>query len=769
MNEADTRAEKIDPQLKKAGWGIINDTKIRREYFTNNESPFKSKKDKKKADYVLIYKNRRIAVIEAKSDESEVGEGISQAKDYARRLNLLSAYSTNGKEIYEIKYSINSEGKRIINSEGLIKNFPSPDDLWKRIYKDKNEWSNKFDSQSYSPFKNTKHPRYYQDVAITAALDAISEGKNRILLTLATGTGKTVIAFQIVWKLFNTRWNRNKDGNRTPRVLFLADRNILANQAYNSFGAFPDNALTRVSPSEIKQQGKVPKNASIYFTIFQTFMSGPNESSYFGEYPKDFFDLIIIDECHRGGANDESNWRDILDYFSSAVQIGLTATPKRNNNVDTYNYFGNPVYTYSLKDGIEDEYLTPFRVDRIQTTIDDYRFIGDDKIIQGESEINKKDIFKEEDFNKIIEIKKREKKRIQLLLETINQNEKTIIFCANIRHASMVRELINSLVKNKLDGYCERVTSDDGEIGEVHLRQFQDNEKNIPTILTTSEKLSTGVDALNIRNIVLMRPVNNMIEFKQIIGRGTRLFEGKKYFNIIDFVGASENFSDPDWDGEPLDPIPRIPGTVRPPQPPQPPEPPKPTSEMIIIELAEGKELEIQSMSTKMFYFENKAISASEFVKKLFKTVSLPKFFENEEELKKLWSSPITRKELLIKLEENGFSKDKLKEIQGIINANDSDLFDVLEYVAYNVKPITRLERVERAEKKIHSQLDDNQKDFIDFVLSRYVEGGVEELDDNVLSKHLKLKYKEIYDAENALGDLDLVKNTFIEFQKNLY
>lgn len=769
MNEADTRAEKIDPQLKKAGWGTINNSKIRREYFTNNESPFNSKKDKKKADYVLIYKNRRIAVVEAKSDELEVSEGISQAKDYARRLNLLSAYSTNGKEIYEIRYSINSEGKRIINSEGLIKNFPSPDDLWNRIYKNKNVWSNKFDSQSYSPFKNTKNPRYYQDVAITAALDAISDGKNRILLTLATGTGKTVIAFQIVWKLFNTKWNRNKDGNRTPRILFLADRNILANQAYNSFGAFPENALTRVSPSEIKQQGKVPKNASIYFSIFQTFMSGPNESSYFGEYPKDFFDLIIIDECHRGGANDESNWRDILDYFSSAVQIGLTATPKRNNNVDTYSYFGNPVYTYSLKDGIEDEYLTPFRVDRIQTTIDDYRFIGDDKIIKGENEINKKDIFKEEDFNRIIEIKEREKKRIQLLLETINQNEKTIIFCANIRHASMVRELINSQVKNKLDGYCERVTSDDGEIGEIHLRQFQDNEKNIPTILTTSEKLSTGVDALNIRNIVLMRPVNNMIEFKQIIGRGTRLFEGKKYFNIIDFVGASENFSDPDWDGEPLNPKPRIPSPPQPPEPPEPPEPPNPTAEMIVIELAEGKELQIQSMSTKMFYFDNKTISASEFVKKLFKTVSLPKFFENEEELKKLWSSPITRKELLIKLEENGFSKDKLKEIQDIINANDSDLFDVLEYVAYNVKPITRLERVERAEKKIHSQLDENQKDFIDFVLSRYVEGGVEELDDNVLSKHLKLKYKEIYDAENVLGDLDLVKKTFIEFQKNLY
>ena len=263
-----------------------------------------------------------------------------------------------------------------------------------------------------------------------------------------------------------------------------------------------------------------------------------------------------------------------------------------------------------------------------------------------------------------------------------------------------------------------------------------------------------------------MRPVNNIIEFKQIIKRGKRLFNGKKYFNVIDFVGASENFSDPDWDGEPINPKPRPP---RPPAPPKPPKPPTPPREMIVVELTEGRELKIQSMSTTSFFFDGKQISAPEYIKKLFKTISLPSFFENEEELKKIWSSPITRKELLKKLEKNGFSKDKLKEIQTIIKAEESDIFDVLEYVAFNIKPITRLERVIRSEEKIHSQLSNKEKEFIDFVLSRYVKGGIEELDPNILSKLLILKYNEIYDAENQLGNLNDIKKTFIDFQKNLY
>ena len=338
----------------------------------------------------------------------------------------------------------------------------------------------------------------------------------------------------------------------------MADRNILADQAYNAFSAFPEDAMARISPGEIRKQAKVPKNASLFFTIFQMFMSGPPKdgqpSPYFGDYPPDFFDFIVIDECHRGGANDESNWRGILEYFNPAVQLGLTATPKRQDNVDTYAYFGEPVYVYSLKDGINDGFLTPFKVKQISTTLDEYVYTTDDELIEGEIEIGRR--YTEDDFNKIIEIKEREKLRVKLFMEQMDQSEKTLVFCATQNHALAVRDLVNQMKTSNDPNYCQRVTANDSSLGELHLRSFQDNEKSIPTILTTSQKLSTGVDARNIRNIVLMRPINSMIEFKQIIGRGTRLYDGKDYFTIYDFVKAHHHFNDPEWDGEPLEPEP---------------------------------------------------------------------------------------------------------------------------------------------------------------------------------------------------------------------
>jgi type I restriction enzyme R subunit len=389
-------------------------------------------------------------------------------------------------------------------------------------------------------------------------MEAVADNKQRILLTLATGTGKTFIAFQVAWKLFKSRWNLSCKPERQPRILFLADRNILANQAYNAFSAFPEDALVRIDPADIRKKGKVPKNGSIFFTIFQTFMSGPmkdgHPSPYFGDYPQDFFDFIIIDECHRGGANNESTWRGILEYFKPAVQLGLTATPKRHDNVDTYAYFGEPVFVYSLKDGINDGFLTPFKVKQISTTLDEYTYTPDDTVVEGEVESGR--VYEEPEFNKKIEIPERERKRVEIFMRMINQKEKTLVFCANQHHALVVRDAINQLKDSKDPNYCQRVTANDGELGEQHLRDFQDNEKNIPTILTTSQKLSTGVDARNIRNIVLMRPINSMIEFKQIIGRGTRLFDGKNYFTIHDFVKAYKHFNDPEWDGEPLDPEP---------------------------------------------------------------------------------------------------------------------------------------------------------------------------------------------------------------------
>ena len=771
MNEAETRAELIDPKIKEAGWGDVEGSFVRREFkITNGEiKPGGIRASFDKADYVLVYKNRKIAVIEAKSDELDVSEGVGQAKDYAQKLRIPTTYSTNGNKIYEINYSknekgeikINKDGEMIITSEAEVDKFPSPEELWAKTFKDKNEWSSKFDDVDFKTFKGFREPRYYQEIAINNTLEAIANKQDRILLTLATGTGKTVIAFHIAWKLFHARWNMQRDGKRVPRILFLADRNILANQAFNSFSAFDENALVRITPKDVKDKGHVPTNGSVFFTIFQSFMSGPENKPYFGQYPADFFDLVIIDECHRGGANDESNWRDILNYFKTATQIGLTATPKRKINADTYNYFKEPIYTYSLNNGITDGFLTPFRVKII--TMGDYVYTSEDEVLSGENLITEGEVFGEKDMNRKIIIKERERKRVQLMLNSINPKEKTLVFCASISHAGMIRDLINQESVNPPADYCVRVTAEDAQIGDTYLRQFQDNEKTLPTILTTSQKLSTGVDALNIRNIVLMRPVNNMIEFKQIIGRGTRLFEDKFYFTIVDFVGAYKKFSDPDWDGPGLPPGPK------PPPPPGPPKPPPPPKEKIIIKLAKGNELSITSMSTTLFYFQGKPISVQEFIKKLFNTITLPEVLKNEEQLRELWSSPITRNKLFKKLEDEGFAKQDLKSIQTLIEAEDSDIFDVLVHVAYSKKPIQRATRVANAEDEIYKNLNDKQKEFIDFVLSRYVEGGVDELDLDRLSSLIELKYNTIHDGLEVLGSVDEIKRTFIEFQKHLY
>ena len=943
MNEAETRAELIDPKLKQAGWGVVEESKILRERNVCKITDGRilvggGRKKPLIADYILVYKGIKLAVVEAKSDELEVGEGVAQAKQYAGKLRLDYTDSTNGKEIYQICMKT--------GEEKLVNNFLSPQELWNEVYTSENSeqiesdvnselaelWFEKFMSIPFENKSGTWQPRYYQEIAVNRTMEAIAKGKKRILLTLATGTGKTAIAFQIAWKLFQTRWTvrqahrptglayRPNEPARRPRILFLADRNILADQAFNAFSAFPDDAMVRIKPKEIKKKGKVPTNGSIFFTIFQTFMSGGSTSSptaqndekikvdnssptaqndeiidaygymyilqcsdgsfytgstknlkkrleqhknkeganytklhspikliyyetfdrideaferekqiqkwskakksalinndiellkklskskvpepkvpdpepkvpelvegYFGQYPKDFFDFIVIDECHRGGANDESNWRSILDYFSPAVQLGLTATPKRKDNVDTYRYFGEPVYIYSLKEGINDGFLTPFKVKRISTTLDDYIYTSDDNVVEGEIEAGK--LYEETDFNKIIEIKAREAKRVKIFMDEINQQEKSIVFCANQSHAAAVRDLINQCRFNhsntgkinrslsNVEAYCVRVTANDGEIGEQFLREFRDNEKTLPTILTTSQKLSTGVDARNIRNIILMRPVNQIIEFKQIVGRGTRLFDGKEFFTIYDFVNAYQRFLDPEWDGEPIEPDKYTPQDSDDKEPPQTKDKnqeyePKKRPQKIKVKLADGKEREIQHMiATSFWSADGKPISAQEFLGNLFG--ELPNFFKNENELREIWSNPITRKTLLEKLDEAGFGRNELITLQKLINAEKSDLFDVLEYVFNSdIKPITREERATRAKATIFALLNDKQKDFIEFVLNKYVEAGVSELDRDKLPILLQTKYHSFEDAMGILGDVENISSLFIEFQKYLY
>jgi type I restriction enzyme R subunit len=822
MNEAETRAELIDPKLKACGWGLVEGSKVLREYsITAGKIQTGSRSRREIADYVLVYKGIKLAVVEAKSDEQEVGEGVMQAKKYAQKLQLETTYSTNGKAIYQICMKS--------GEEGLVADFLSPDELLNKTFAEQNHWREQFANVPFEDKSGSWQLRYYQEIAVQKTVEAIAQNKDRILLTLATGTGKTAIAFQIAWKLFQTRWNLSArplsgvEVSRRPRILFLADRNILANQAFNSFSAFPEDALVRISPKEIKKNGKIQTNGSIFFTIFQTFMSssmvekehpgaGRDEEMCevsmaaepqveyraihhnFGQYPPDFFDFIIIDECHRGGANDESNWRGILEYFKAAVQLGLTATPKRKDNVDTYKYFGEPVYIYSLKEGINDGFLTPFKVKRIKTTLDDYRYTLDDTIVEGEIEEGK--LYEEKDFNRTIEIVEREAKRVNIFLEEANQNEKAIIFCANQAHAALIRDLVNRNAKSKDPFYCVRVTANDGEEGERQLREFQDNEKTLPTILTTSQKLSTGVDARNIRNIVLLRPVNSMIEFKQIVGRGTRLFDGKEFFTIYDFVDAYKHFSDPEWDGEPLGEEPckkcgQNPCDCEYVQP-------KPCSicgerpcvcEKIVdpclecgqspcicnkkrkvkIKLRNGKERTIQhTVQTSFWSADGKPISSEEFLNNLFG--ELPKLFKDEEELRKLWSNPLTRKTLLEKLDEAGFPKSDLLALQKLVDLEKSDLYDVLEYVFNgDYIAITREDRAKAAEATIFALINEQQKEFISFVMSKYVETGVDELDQEKLPILLTNKYQSLEDAKEILGDVANISRLFVEFQEHLY
>jgi type I restriction enzyme R subunit len=816
MNEAETRAELIDPKLKEAGWGVVEGSKILRErncQITAGRIQSGGRRAKPLiADYILVYKGIKLAVVEAKARNLEVGEGVAQAKLYADKLTLDTTYSSNGDEIYQICMQT--------GEEGLVDRYLSPQELWIRSYPAKASteitelWRDNFSNVPFEDKSGTWQPRYYQEIAIKRTLEAIAQGKNRILLTLATGTGKTAIAFQIAWKLFQTRWNLTANSQykkRRPRVLFLAHRNILANQAFNSFSAFPEDALVRIKPKEIKKRGKVPTNGSIFFTIFQSLMANDNtadseeieeeitdydtEAAYYNQYPKNYFDLIIIDECHIGGANNESTWRGILDYFSPAVQLGLTATPKRKDNVDTYKYFGDPVYIYSLKEGINDGFLTPFKVKRINTTIDDYIYTPDDTVVEGEIEEGK--LYEEKDFNRKIVIPARERYRVKAFMKDANENEKTIIFCASQAHAAMVRDMVNQNKRiSKNTEYCVRVTANDGDIGENALKQFQDNEKSIPTILTTSRKLSTGVDARNVRNIVLMRPVNDIIEFKQIVGRGTRTFDGKDYFTIYDFVDAHQRFLDPEWDGEPEDPVvcgrcnedPCVceKGEPKPckkcgalscvceVEPPTACENcgnlPCTCQKKVKVRLKSGKELEIQHTTQTMFWDANGTpISSEEFLNNLFGEI--PNLFKSEAELRELWSNPTTRKTLLEKLETAGYGSEELNSLKKLIDAENSDLFDVLEYVFNSdIKPITRAERVAAAEATIFTLMNNKQKEFIEFVLSKYIEIGVGELDQTKLPVLLSSMFQSQQDGIAELGgDVMKIRNLFVEFQQYLY
>lgn len=764
--ESDTRANRIDPVLVASGWTTVPGAKVRREVICPGRiMPGGKRGDRLSADYVLIYRDQKLAVIEAKRAGLAHTIGLAQAKDYATRLKARYAYATNGLGWYEADMATGAESD--------VQPFPTPDQLWDRCFGDANKWRERFGAVPFEVAGGKWELRYYQHNAINAVLEAVGKGDKRILLTLATGTGKTSIAFQIAWKLFHARWNLSGEPTRRPRILFLADRNILADQAYNSFSAFDSNAIARIDPDTIRKKGGVPKNASIFFTIFQTFMTGDAKPSY-EAYPQDFFDFIIIDECHRGGANDEGNWRGIMDYFAPAVQLGLTATPRRRHNADTYAYFGDPVYIYSLREGIEDGFLTPFKVRQMASTIDEYVWDGTDEIVAGEVE---KDKYTEADFNTRLIIEERERSRVAEFMAQIDQRQKTLVFCATQDHALRVRDYINQIKTNPSPNYCHRVTADDGKLGEQHLRDFQDNEKTIPTILTTSQKLSTGVDARNVRNIVLMRPIRSMIEFKQIIGRGTRTYDGKDYFTIYDFVKAHKNFNDPEWDGEPMPPEggqPPPPGPK--PEPPEPPEPPEAGGEengddpkpKLIIKLADGKERSIQYIAATTYWGpDGKPMTAQQFLDRLFGDLS--GMIASEDELRQQWSNPESREHFIALLEQRGYDSDKLADMRRLIDAPNSDLFDVLAYIRFTTPPKTRADRAEAARGDGLASTDVKMREFLLGILKAYEALGETELATRKLGDYLTARYGSLADAKAALGDIPSIQQAFKNIQTDLY
>jgi type I restriction enzyme R subunit len=551
ITEADTCRKYVLPKLIEAGWDNDPHSFTEQKTFTDGRIVVTGQKIKrrpqKRADYLLRYtRDFMIAVIEAKAAYKLPGDGLQQAKEYAEILGLKFAYSTNGHGITEFDYLSGKE--REVNS------FPPPDELWNRLRSSQN-LSEELTSRLLTPYytQSQKSPRYYQEIAINRAVQTILQGERRILLTMATGCGKTLVAFQICWKLWSARWNKTGE-YRHPKILYLADRNILIDDPKDKdFAPFGD-ARWKI------ENGQTNKSREIYFSTYQAIAKDERRPGLYKEYAPDFFDLIIVDECHRGSARDESNWREILEYFKPVYQLGMTATPLREDNRDTYRYFGNPIYTYTLRQGIDDGFLAPYRVHRVITTYDAAGW----RPSKGDLDRYGREIPDEEyhtpDFERIIALRARTEAVARHLTDFLKKNDpfaKTIVFCVDQEHADEMRRALNNLnaeIVQKYPDYVCRVTSEEGQTGRGHLSKFQELEAVTPVIVTTSKLLTTGVDVQTCKNVVLVRVINSMTEFKQIIGRGTRVRDDydKFFFNILDYTGsATRLFADPEFDGVP--------------------------------------------------------------------------------------------------------------------------------------------------------------------------------------------------------------------------
>ena len=706
-----------------------------------------------------------LAIIEAKRYHLHPTEWLEQVKEYGKILAVRYLYSTNGQKIYE--FDLES------GTGDYIEKYPNPEELYQRTFWEANHTREILQKEPY--YISSKRPRYYQEIAISRVMEAIADDKKRILLTLATGTGKTVIAFQVAYKLFMTRWSRGGIGKRRPRILVLADRNILVDQAMNTFNPLEKDIL-KINGELIKKKWwVVPTNANIFFAIYQALVWGASEESpdeilepYYNRYDPDFFDLIIIDECHRGGAREDGNWAEILRYFTWAVHLGLTATPKRDDNIDTYNYFGKPVYEYSLAQGIDDGFLTPFKIKRVRLNIDELAFTSGDRVIQGQV---KKPVYTTGDFEKNIIVDERTDIIAETILKQINPLEKTIVFCVDQSHALRMRDSINKYKTIKDPDYCVRVTSDEGDIGRAYLERFQDNDKTIPTILTSSQMLTTGVDALNVRNIVLVRNIGSIVEYKQIIGRGTRLYDGKDFFTILDFVGATNDFRDEIWDGgeDLTDPIEKkeksetkssLTPFINKEQ-----EPREPT---LIVELDHGREVKVIDIETRYIDPETgKLLSSKDFLMKLVN--KLPMFYQNIDQLRHIWSDPSTRDDLLSRLASMGIGADQLQDLTHMFEAENSDIFDILAHLSYGTGIRYRTERRDIASTLLDEYESLDARAFLEFLLTTYARNGISEFRKDGLATKVALFGRTPRDLASVFGSNASLREAYYKVQESLY
>jgi type I restriction enzyme R subunit len=779
--EADTCRKYVLPKLYAAGW--TDDQISQEKYFTDGRIVPVGKghvrKPGKRVDYLLAYRpDFPIAVVEAKADYKTPGTGMQQAMEYAQALSLKFAYATNGLGIEEYDF--------ITGKQTALEGFPSPEELWRRLRADQGLADDADAEDLLFPFNRelrnadgtVKRPRYYQEIAINRTVRAIIRGKKRILITMATGTGKTFVAMQIVWKLWKTR--------RKLRILYLTDRNILADQA-------KDRTFTPFGEAVHKIQRRVVKSREVYFAIYQAIADREGIPGLYRRYPPDFFDLIIVDECHRGSARDESNWRQILEYFYPAIQIGMTATPLRNDNVDTYNYFGNPIYIYSLAQGIEDGFLAPYRVRRIATDVDAVGWQPDPGLLDRFGREVPEGLYQTKDFERVVSLLGRTEAVARHLTDYLKKTDryaKTIVFCVDQEHADDMRKALNNCntdITPRHPDYVARIVSEEGKIGRRHLDRFQDPEQPFPVVVTTSKLLSTGVDVPTCRNIVLFKPINSIVEFKQIIGRGTRLFvdEGKLWFTILDYVRATRLFYDPDFDGFPeltAEETINAQGEVT-----------RSTETGEAVEAAQQVEQEEvgpvitseDEPEPRKYYVNGVQVHViHELVQELdpkgqqlrvrrfddYTREQVRTLYGDAGKIRSAWRDPERRAAVISELESRGISFQQLAEAMG---QPDADPFDLLIHVAFNAPLRSRRERAEvvrREYKDFFEVYGPQARQVLDYLLDKYTDHGVAQLTDLHILEMPDVPVRgTVMEIADLFGGVEKLKQATRRLQEMLY